>query len=133
VVNANSIARWDGSAWSALGSGLNNVGLWLAPDNEGRLYVGGIFSGAGTNASSFVAQANVQPMLSRLGRLPNGNISFNVLGTPNSSAGILAASNLTSAPWQPIFTNTAPANGWWQFTDTNAAHLPARFYRSSIP
>jgi hypothetical protein len=133
AANANCIARWDGTGWSALGSGLNNLGIWLAPDNEGRLYVGGNFSGAGTNASSFVAQANVQPTLSRVHRDSNGSFTFNVLSTPNASARIFAASNLTSASWQPISTNTAPSNGWWQFTDTNASYFPIRFYRASIP
>jgi hypothetical protein len=32
--------------------------------------------------------------------------------------------------WQPISTNVAGANGDWQFTDTNTAGFPTRFYRS---
>ena len=51
-VAASNIARWDGTAWSALGSGLNNAGRCLAPFDPGngggrRLYVGGYFTIAG--------------------------------------------------------------------------------------
>src|SRR6266699_3116725 len=94
--------------------------------------VGSTFACA-TNASAFVAQANVLPTISKFHRNPNGSITFNVLTTPNADSRVLAASNLTSASWQPIYTNTAPPNGAWQFTDTNALNFPARFYRSSTP
>ncbi len=132
-IPANSIARWDGGNWSALGSGLNNAGTWLSPDAEGRLYVVGAFSAAGTNASAFVAQANVVPTISKFHRNPNGSTTFNLLTTPNAVSRVLTASNLTSASWQPIYTNTAPPNGAWQFTDTNALNFATRFYRSSTP
>jgi trimeric autotransporter adhesin len=51
---AANIARWDGTAWSALGSGLNGTGYALAVLG-GRLYVGGRFSAAGTTAANGVA------------------------------------------------------------------------------
>ena len=57
-VPANCIAKWDGSAWSALGSGVSGgsansaTGVnALAADGVGHLFVGGNFSLAGTNAS----------------------------------------------------------------------------------
>lgn len=39
---ANRLAKWDGSQWSALGSGVNDVVSALAV-KDGKLYVGGIF------------------------------------------------------------------------------------------
>ena len=45
-VAANNIAKWDGSAWSALGSGLGGslTGVWaLVVDGAGNLYAGGTF------------------------------------------------------------------------------------------
>ncbi|MFD3443307.1 hypothetical protein ACFDTO_01750 [Microbacteriaceae bacterium 4G12] len=51
---AANIARWDGTAWSSLGSGLNGTGYALAVLG-GRLYVGGRFSAAGTTAANGVA------------------------------------------------------------------------------
>src|ERR1035438_1189762 len=58
-VTANFIAKWDGSAWSALGSGMNNQVRALAADGAGHLFVGGDFSLAGTNVSAYIAQANL--------------------------------------------------------------------------
>ncbi|MBN2384031.1 hypothetical protein JXQ70_14240 [bacterium] len=46
-VTANRIARWDGSSWSALGSGLNDTADALAVDESGNLYAGGSFTKAG--------------------------------------------------------------------------------------
>jgi hypothetical protein len=59
-VTANYIAKWDGSAWSALGSGVNSWVSALAADGAGHLFVGGDFSLAGTNVSPHIAQANLR-------------------------------------------------------------------------
>ena len=40
-VTANHIAKWDGSTWSALGSGMNDTVSALAIDASGTLYAGG--------------------------------------------------------------------------------------------
>ena len=60
-VPANYIAKWDGSAWSALGSGMTGGGRCyvyaLAADGAGHLFVGGDFSLAGTNVSPYIAEA----------------------------------------------------------------------------
>jgi hypothetical protein len=58
-VSANRIAKWDGSAWSALGSGMDSAVYALAADGAGHLFVGGGFYLAGTNVSPFIAQANL--------------------------------------------------------------------------
>jgi hypothetical protein len=54
---------WNGVNWSSLGSGINNIGDTLALDKTGKLYVGGSFTSAGTNASPFLAVANVGPAI----------------------------------------------------------------------
>ncbi|MBK8166932.1 MAG: hypothetical protein IPK64_13395 [bacterium] len=46
-VPASRIARWDGSAWSALGTGTNDGVEALAVDANGNLYAGGWFTTAG--------------------------------------------------------------------------------------
>jgi hypothetical protein len=61
-VPANSIAEWNGSAWSALGSGVSlsrsqPYVYALAADGAGRLFIGGGFSLAGTNACPNIALA----------------------------------------------------------------------------
>jgi uncharacterized repeat protein (TIGR01451 family) len=59
-VSANNIARWDGSSWSALGSGITYVSLptvsTLAFDAEENLWVGGTFDHAGDKVSQHIAQ-----------------------------------------------------------------------------
>jgi hypothetical protein len=64
-VPANNIAKWDGSAWSGLGSGMggsnNPYVLALAADGAGHLFVGGPFTSAGTNVSPCIAQAILVP------------------------------------------------------------------------
>jgi hypothetical protein len=60
-VAANDIARWRGSSWSALGSGMNGgVGALTAfDDGTGpALYAGGSFTGAGGVAANCVAKWN---------------------------------------------------------------------------
>ena len=46
-VSANFIAKWDGAAWSPLGSGMNWPVYALAVDGAGNLYAGGAFTTAG--------------------------------------------------------------------------------------
>jgi hypothetical protein len=55
-VIANSIAMWDGSSWSALGSGMDGTVWALALDGSGKLYAGGYFTTAGGKPSSYIAR-----------------------------------------------------------------------------
>ena len=56
AVRANYIAKWDGTQWSALGSGLNNTVRALAVSGT-NLYAGGGFTYA-TNGTSTAVSAN---------------------------------------------------------------------------
>lgn len=55
-VAANHIAKWDGSNWSAVGSGVNSSIRALAVDGANQLYIGGDFSTAGGKSSDFLAK-----------------------------------------------------------------------------
>ena len=60
-VSANRVARWDGSSWSALGSGVNAIvsALCVFDDGSGpALFVGGDFTTAGGAAASRIAKWN---------------------------------------------------------------------------
>src|SRR5262249_46405187 len=49
-VLASNIAKWDGAAWSALGSGMNGIVYALGVYDDGTgpaLYAGGVFTTAG--------------------------------------------------------------------------------------
>ena len=56
TVPANFIARWDGSNWSSLGSGVNSLAFALAPSGD-DLYVGGGFNTAGQKTCLDIARA----------------------------------------------------------------------------
>lgn len=55
-VSASSVARWDGTAWTALGSGVGGTVRSLAVGADGLVYVGGSFTRAGEVAASRVAR-----------------------------------------------------------------------------
>ena len=55
-VQANHVARWNGSAWSALGSGVNGAVYSVAFSSAGQLAVGGNFQIAGGLASKGLAR-----------------------------------------------------------------------------
>ena len=57
-VFANRIARWNGSAWSALGTGMNDAVYALTVDSSGNLYAGGRFTTAGGVPANRVAKWN---------------------------------------------------------------------------
>jgi hypothetical protein len=54
---ANDIARWNGSSWSALGSGMNNT-IYALTMSGSTLYAGGSFTTAGGSPANDIAQWN---------------------------------------------------------------------------
>jgi hypothetical protein len=54
---ANYVAQWNGSSWSALGSGMNNGVVALAVSG-GTLYAGAFFTTTGGSAANYIAQWN---------------------------------------------------------------------------
>ncbi|MEY2410612.1 MAG: trimeric autotransporter adhesin, partial [Verrucomicrobiota bacterium] len=61
-VIANNVAKWDGSSWSPLGSGIGNVGqsseVHALAVSGSDLYVGGYFTTAGGSAATNIAKWN---------------------------------------------------------------------------
>lgn len=55
-VAANRIAKYNGTSWSALGTGLDNTALDLYFANNGQLYVGGSFHTAGGVTVNHIAR-----------------------------------------------------------------------------
>jgi hypothetical protein len=108
--SANYIAQWNGSAWSALGSGMNGELLALAVSG-GNLYAGGAFNTAGGNAALCIAQWNGSAW-SALGSGINGAVyalavSGNTLyaGGYFTNAGAVAANYIAQwngSSWSPL-------------------------------
>jgi uncharacterized repeat protein (TIGR01451 family) len=61
--SARGIARWDGAAWSGLGSGVEATVNTMAFDADDNLYIGGYFTTAGDKPSSHIAYALLAPYL----------------------------------------------------------------------
>ena len=126
---ANDIAKWDGSSWSALGSGMNNAVDALAVSGS-DLYAGGYFRTAGGKVSPYIARAN----LLTLPTLPTASLLFSganvILTWPTNATGftLQSTTNLISPV---VWTTNSPApvvvNG--QNTVTNLISGRQKFYR----
>ena len=55
-LTVDHVSRWNGSAWSALGSGTDGTVWTLAIDGAGDLYAAGEFTTAGGDAASHIAR-----------------------------------------------------------------------------
>jgi sugar lactone lactonase YvrE len=86
--------------------------------------------------TSSVATVTVQIRPSIAGTVLNadGSLTLNCAGTPNSTNRVWVATSLAPpVVWWAASTNVAGADGTWQFTDTDTAGYPARFYCLSMP
>ncbi len=101
-VPANNIARWDGSAWNALGTGVNGVVNTIEPAFAGNtILVGGLFTQAGGISANNIARWDGTTTWSAIGAGVNGEVRviqnfFLQIGVGGSfsSAGGVAASNI---------------------------------------
>jgi hypothetical protein len=80
AITVNNIAKWSGSTWSALGSGLtisgdatNAVGRTIIEDFDGNIIVGGSFNRAGSTNANNIAKWNGSTW-SQLGSGLNGPV-----------------------------------------------------------
>jgi trimeric autotransporter adhesin len=55
ILGVSHVARWNGSAWQALGMGLNST-VYALVFNHGWLYAGGLFNDAGGVPSYYLAR-----------------------------------------------------------------------------
>jgi hypothetical protein len=93
----NRIAKWDGSTWSELGIGMNDVVNALAVDLSGNLYAGGTFTSAGDISANRVARWNGTTW-SRLGSLSSNGVNGSVSSLAvDLSGNLYAGGAFTSA------------------------------------
>ena len=121
-----------------LGLGDETAGsLRLAADGSGHLFVGGVFSLAGTNVSPFIAQANIGAGLSA-GRL--GSLVY----SPATGFGCTFSDATIGQPYHIQSSPSLAAGSWTNFTnftytgpmvisDRSAAAGPKKFYRAVSP
>ena len=91
---ANSIAQWNGSSWSALGSGIN-ISVDALAVSGSTLYAGGSFTTAGGIAATNIAQWNGSSW-SALGSGINGNGYGYVSALAVSGSTLYAGGNFTT-------------------------------------
>ena len=133
---ARNIAKWDGTNWSALGSGVNGQVNALLYDGNGHLLVGGNFLKAGTNVSPYFAEAIIgtatNPPTLTISSIASGGVS---LSWPLDHVG-----------WRLQLQSNAPGVGitsnWFTIpgtTNLNATNFPVNpgagsvFYRLAYP
>ncbi len=71
--------------------------------------------------------SQIRPQFTSYGRMLDGSFHLQFIGAVGLNYTIQGSTNLTS--WTGIGTATDQGNGLFEFTDTNANNLPARYYR----
>jgi len=132
---ASNVAAWNGSTWSAMGSGLASstsaTGYSIAAAND-DVYIVGRFDFAGDKPAQSIShwnsQSNYYPeaniVLTRSAMQTNRLFQFRVNGTYGQSYIILASTNLST--WTPLQTNGAT---FYDFSDAKSTNYPNRCYR----
>jgi hypothetical protein len=89
------IAKWNGSSWSALETGMNNTVYTIAVDGNGNVYAGGTFTSAGSCSSgcNYIAKWNGSTW-SALGNGMNDEVDTLAI---DSSGNLYAGGEFTSA------------------------------------
>ena len=55
-MSATNLAKWNGTTWSAFGTGTDNGVNAITLDSSGNLYVGGYFNTAGDLVRPYIAK-----------------------------------------------------------------------------
>jgi hypothetical protein len=141
---ANNIAPWNGSGWSALGSGLSGAGsdgyspqVYALAVSGSTLYAGGDFTTAGTNAAAYAAMANLAGTPVSIAIITtnaafgftHGVFGFDVSGPSGSDVVIQASTDLQT--WIPLQTNQL-GSGLLYFSDAQSPANVRRFYRAQL-
>ncbi|MBI3836282.1 MAG: hypothetical protein HY287_18340, partial [Planctomycetes bacterium] len=98
-VNANRIGKWNGTAWSALGSGMDGTVNALTVFNDGTgaaLYAGGSFTTAGGVSASRIARWNGSTW-SALGSGMNNTVNSLAVFDDGSGSALYAGGSFTTA------------------------------------
>jgi hypothetical protein len=137
-IMATNVAVWNGTNWSALGSGtassISSIGYCAAASGN-DVYIGGNFSFAGDKPAQFIAHWNTQSnyypaasvKLMRSAWLTNRQFQFRITGTSGQSYIIQGSTNLNT--WTSLQTNSTM---FYDFTDPNSDACPRRFYRAML-
>ncbi len=128
--NADFIARWDGTAWHALGTGLDHRGLALAVAPNGDVFVCGYFASAGgvANTQGVARWDGTAWHALGTGVDMTGPVLTNILNTmvilPNGD--LIIGGNFSNVSGNPMANSLARWNGttWSSFAaPLNSAYI----------
>jgi hypothetical protein len=129
-VSANHLAKWDGTDWTPLGSGVTGriTGVSAVASCGSDLFIGGNMHTVGIADSYSIAHWNSQvnftiPELRDPAQPAPGQFQAWLFGVNTLTNIVQASTNLMI--WAPVFTNTS---GVVPFTDTTLSY-PSHFYR----
>jgi hypothetical protein len=119
---------------STNGTVLTNTGTALVYFNTNRVadqFVCVLTDGwGGTNFQTVgIVPPDRTPRIGVVELAGNGSIILPLGGASGDTCILETTTNLVSANWRPVATNTLDDTGVWLFTDTLATHVPQRFYR----
>jgi hypothetical protein len=128
-IEANRIARWDGSAWFPLGSGLSEgragTGVGALALNGSEVYVAGIFTKAGNAAVDGLAMWHIPQTLKATRTEDALSVSWPL---PDADFKLETTTNLWSEGWVAV-TNTPVVVGGRLTVTNSMGDAEGRFYR----
>ena len=110
---------------------VSNVTVALAANAQYQV----IITNSWGSVTSSVATITLSPFITGISTDGTGNLALAMESLPGSTNRLWATTNLTipTSQWQVMVTNVADANGFFQFTDTNAGGTKSKYYRLSSP
>ena len=138
-LSTTNLARWDGGSWTAMGSGntangaspMGYVTVMTTWGND--LYVGGFFQRVGQKPAFGICRWNDQtvflPPTAMQFTCPamRPDRQFQMRVGVSGGAGCVVETTTNLTDWTPLLTNSI---GAFDFVDSSATNLPARFYRT---
>lgn len=121
TANIQYLAKWDGSQWSALGSGVNGAVYALETDGNFNLYVGGDLTSAGGITTNYIAKWDGNNWSALLGSGGGNGVNGRIRSIAIGNTGVYVGGDFTIAggtiAYFAALYNTAATPDEWQDLD----------------
>jgi len=132
-----ALARFDGTNWTRLGSGLRRWGIGAAPQvralawQDNALWVGGFFPAAGNKAAASIARWVAQPNIRLAAPNPTGNQSWQIRASGVAGLRFTLQTSINLQEWVDRTSGEGDTDTW-EFLDTQSYLTDQRYYRSVL-